>query len=330
MASAERGTNTTVLLCGNATGDWVPPLFVFPRKKNNKELMRDAPVGSIMENQKTGWMTNESFKTWLKHFIKYIGVTKDRPALLILDGHITHVKSIECLLLGKENGLHMICLPPHCNHRMQPLAITCTGPLEINFSREVQLWLENNPGQTVSIHYIAGLFKGAYEKVVCSNSLISGFAKCGLWPVMSDIFDDMFTSAHQLSSTVIDDPPSSPTINTTDQQPTLTAPETNQPSTSAANESEDANTSIMTLPEDILPVPVIEYKKKKASTSRQGKTAVVTSSPYIKKLTLVEENRELKEQLKALQKEVKTIKKNYMVKSVKKKKMGSHCPQQCS
>ena len=57
----------------------------------------------------------------------------------------------------------------------------------------------------------------------------------------------------------------------------------------------------MTLPEDILPVPVIEYKKKKASPSKQGKTAVVTSSPYIKKLTLVEENRELKEQLKALQ-----------------------------
>lgn len=61
MGSAKRGKNTTVLVCGNAVGDWVPPLFVFPRKKNNPELLRNAPDGSIMENMASGWMTNESF-----------------------------------------------------------------------------------------------------------------------------------------------------------------------------------------------------------------------------------------------------------------------------
>ena len=329
MASAERGTNTTVLLCGNACGDWVPPLFVFPRKKNKQELLREAPEGSIMENQLTGWMTNESFQTWLSHFIKYIGVTKERPALLILDGHTTHTKSLDSLLLAKENGLEMIVLPPHCTHRMQPLDVTCMGPLEISFSREVQLWLRNNPGQTVSINYIAGLFKPAYEKVVSSNNLVSGFEKCGLWPVKPDIFDDMFTSAHQSSAVVIEDGPSTSTDSVSQPVASVSQPVTSvsqpvasvsQPTTLDDKEPGDANTSVLTNPEDILPIPVIEYKKRKVSSKKQGKTAVVTSIPYIKELSLDEENRQLKEQLKELKKEFKALKKSSGKAAVKEPK----------
>ena len=69
----------------------------------------------------------------------------------------------------------MICLPPHCTHKMQHLDVSCMGPLETNFSREVQLWMRNNPGQVLSLYNVAELFKKAYRKMISSNDLVSGF-----------------------------------------------------------------------------------------------------------------------------------------------------------
>ena len=81
------------------------------------------------------------------------------------------------------------------------------------------------------------------------------------------------------------------------------------------------NTSITTLPEDIIPVP--EYKKKKTTRDKQGKTAVVTSSPYIKELTIEEVNRQVKEQLAELKKENRELKKNKNPKTAKKNQIKS-------
>ena len=65
----------------------------------------------------------------------------------------------------------------------------------------------------------------------------------------------------------------------------------------------------MTLPGDIIHVPIIQYTKKKSRKGKDGKTAVVTSSPYIKELSTHEENRQLKEWMKEMQKEMEELKK---------------------
>jgi hypothetical protein len=45
LTSAERGNLITVVTCMNATGKYVPPLIVFPRKNTKQELMYGAPAG---------------------------------------------------------------------------------------------------------------------------------------------------------------------------------------------------------------------------------------------------------------------------------------------
>ena len=59
IASAERGVNTTALICTNAVGNFVPPLFIFPRVKNNPALLRGAPEGSYQDNVSTGYMQTQ-------------------------------------------------------------------------------------------------------------------------------------------------------------------------------------------------------------------------------------------------------------------------------
>ncbi|VVD01171.1 unnamed protein product [Leptidea sinapis] len=51
---------------------------------------------------------------------------KDDPVLLetlVLDGHVTYTKNLEAIELARANGVIMLCLPPHCTHRLQPMLV---------------------------------------------------------------------------------------------------------------------------------------------------------------------------------------------------------------
>jgi len=121
VTSAERGETITVEICMSAAGSFMPPLFVFPRQRHNLEFIRNAPPGSFAEFHKSGWMQKEIFEHWLEKFKIFTNASKDRPVLLILDGHSTHTKSIELITMARDNEVIFLCFPPHCTHKLQPL-----------------------------------------------------------------------------------------------------------------------------------------------------------------------------------------------------------------
>ena len=63
----------------------------------------------------------------MKHLIQHTAASKDNPVLLLLDGHATHVKNLAVIDLARQNGVIM-CFPPHCTHRLQPLDVSFMGP----------------------------------------------------------------------------------------------------------------------------------------------------------------------------------------------------------
>lgn len=115
LTSAERGSNVTVVCCMSAGGSYIPPVLIFPRKNMKIELIDEAPPGTIGIAQESGWMTTEVFLKWLKHFQTHVRASVDNKVILILDGHASH-KGIDALTFAKENGIEVVCLPPHCTH----------------------------------------------------------------------------------------------------------------------------------------------------------------------------------------------------------------------
>lgn len=84
ITSGERGQNVTVLLSINAAGDlFLPPLFVFPRKRLDNELKKDVPHGSVFIAEESGWITAAGFLKWLEAFVEQVHPTKEDPVLLI-------------------------------------------------------------------------------------------------------------------------------------------------------------------------------------------------------------------------------------------------------
>ncbi|CAG4958811.1 unnamed protein product [Colias eurytheme] len=64
----ERGKNITLLCAMNAVGGFVPPMFIFPRKRINPQLEKDDLAGAIYKCSDNGWINENLFFEWLKHF----------------------------------------------------------------------------------------------------------------------------------------------------------------------------------------------------------------------------------------------------------------------
>ena len=130
ITSGERGTLVTMSLADSATGNSLPSMIIFPRKKLRPFMMKNAPLGSVGAVHPSGWMTAENFLIFVEHFVKFTRCTTEKPILLILDNHSSHL-SIPVLNFCKRNGVVLLSFPPHTSHRLQPLDRTVYGPLKI-------------------------------------------------------------------------------------------------------------------------------------------------------------------------------------------------------
>ena len=134
VAAAERGSMVTMALAVNAAGNSVPPFFIFPRKNMQSYFMDSAPSTADAACNESGWMKQAEFVKYMKHFIKYAKPSRDKPALLLLDNHTSHL-SIEAIDFALDNGIVMLTFPPHCSHKMQPLDVSVYGPVKAYYTQ---------------------------------------------------------------------------------------------------------------------------------------------------------------------------------------------------
>ncbi|KAI4828179.1 hypothetical protein KUCAC02_022291 [Chaenocephalus aceratus] len=123
-------------------------MFMFPRVRFKDSLLNGSPAGSIGHCTKSGWMNEDAFLIFLKHFIRHTNCSTDHPVLLILDNHESHI-SLKSVTIAKENGVIMLTLPPHTSHRLQPLDKTVYGPLKTYTITE--RWMEDEPSATAHL-----------------------------------------------------------------------------------------------------------------------------------------------------------------------------------
>lgn len=85
------------------------------------EPMNGIPLNSWGRCSKKGWITKELFIELFKKFVKSSCTNKDDPVVLLLDGYVTYVKRIEQIGYVNNNGVVLLCFPPHCTYRLQSL-----------------------------------------------------------------------------------------------------------------------------------------------------------------------------------------------------------------
>jgi hypothetical protein len=316
ITSSERGETVTGLVCMSAGGAYMPPMLIFPRKRKQKEFELGLPPGGWAEVSDSGWITSELFLAWLHKFIAFSKASKQSPVLLIFDGHSTHTKSLEVIDLARENGVVLLCLPPHTSHRLQPLDLTFFRPLSVYYGDELRKWLRCNPGKVVTLWQISSIFGFAFVQAATMSTALKGFEKTGIWPPNKNIFCEAdFLPA---DTTDVREQPITTGTQNKESQPT-------EPFISSQN-TEDLNLDLMTeaapsgsdphidpipgcswmsgagagkkssfqvaSPENVLPIP--KSNSMKRSNRKKGKTVIITESPYKNELQAEKQKREEK------------------------------------
>jgi len=187
--SAERGVTITVVGCISATGVYIPPMMIFPRKNFSKRLMIGAPPGAIGDCSPSGWINSELFIVWLKHFIKASGASMEKKMVLLMDNHESHI-SLGAFELCRSSGITVVSFAPHTSHRCQPLDLTVYGPLKTAYQKRCSDWMACNVGQRIRDENVAALFSDAYCKIATVDKCVSGFRAAGIWPLNSAVFGD--------------------------------------------------------------------------------------------------------------------------------------------
>ena len=141
---------------------------------------KNGPTGGLYAFTASGWMQDSVFESWMKYFV---GHTKNiqKPILLIYDGHGSHMTYLT-IAIARENGIIILCLPPHTSHALQPLDVGVFALLKKAWKAILKKWFRESRLQNVSKAVFPSLLNQLTQNFSTQNA-VKGFQDCGLYPI---------------------------------------------------------------------------------------------------------------------------------------------------
>ncbi|XP_067931048.1 uncharacterized protein [Watersipora subatra] len=196
-SSRERGELITMCCAISASGSHIPPFYIFPRVFMKQDLMNGCAPG-----------------------VKGVA---DRT---VLDNHCSHV-SLQAINVCRNSGIHLLTLPPHTSHKLQPLDRCVFGQLKTYLNKAIDDWMRFNVSQNISIKEMTALSATAFSKSMFAENINSAFRCTGVYPLNSMIF-----GGHDFISASVTDQPilvDQFVTETNHTQPETSGPQTNTP-----------------------------------------------------------------------------------------------------
>ena len=98
--------------------------------------------------------------------------------------------SIDAIEFARANNIHLLCLPSHTTHILQPFDVGVFKSFKSNFSKSCSNYLAKHPGRVVTPEILSSLVADAWMPSLTTLNIMSGFQKCGLFPLNPGAVDD--------------------------------------------------------------------------------------------------------------------------------------------
>lgn len=134
-------------------------------------------------------MTAKAFFEWLQFFKLRSRRGLEKPVLLIVDGHSSH-KNLSNIKFAKTNNIHMISLPPHTTHKLQPLDRTYMEPLKAKYNECAAKFVRECGGCKILERDVPHLIITTLEQFNAKALLLKSFQCTGIYPLNRDIFTE--------------------------------------------------------------------------------------------------------------------------------------------
>ncbi|RPB05469.1 CENP-B protein, partial [Choiromyces venosus 120613-1] len=103
--------------------------------------------------------------------------------MLVLDGHSSHVNNIQFIEYYIAKNIHLICLPAHTTHILQPLDVGIFSPLATNYQNELEDFLRNHrPNWTMRKGDFYPMYHKARVNALRSVNIQSAWRASGMIP----------------------------------------------------------------------------------------------------------------------------------------------------
>jgi len=168
----------------------LPPLIIF---KANAHLMGHHTNIEIEEKEDAFFATSAKGYTNAQITFKWfqeVFEPRTRPVnginqhrILVLDGHSTHVENYEFIQHAIDHNIHLICLPSHSTHILQPLDVGIFSPLSTYYRQELEDRVrQQGPYGTIKKGDVFPLLQRARLKTFQPETIRSAWRACGLIP----------------------------------------------------------------------------------------------------------------------------------------------------
>jgi hypothetical protein len=183
-------TSTSIMFCGSAYGELLPPYVVYKSQKLWDTWTENGPNRCHYSNSPSGWFDHQLFSDWLEKVVIPRLKKMDGKKMLIGDNLASHL-SVDTLKLCRENNIAFVCLPANSTHITQPLDVAFFRPLKSHWRKILTEWKESSEGTrnpTIPKQIFPSLLKKLIDNIkpTMADNLKNGFRKCGIYPCNID------------------------------------------------------------------------------------------------------------------------------------------------
>ncbi|KZL84093.1 transposase [Colletotrichum incanum] len=178
----------SIIECISAEGQALHPLVIYKGKTVQQQwfpLDLGPYDGWEFTATENGWTTDETAVEWLlKVFLPQTAPSQpDQARLLVLDGHGSHTTT-EFMWQCYINNVHLLFLPPHTSHVLQPLDQSVFSPVKAAYRKRLQPNLNQwNDSTIVGKRHFISCYQLARLAGLTKKNILSGWKYTGLWPV---------------------------------------------------------------------------------------------------------------------------------------------------
>lgn len=192
----EHAQNVTVVACGNALGQAIPPMILMKGIRQKPEWCVNLPPGSVIEMTTKGSMTTQTFVKWIDHFSNFKPPGK---VLLIFDGASSHL-DYTIVEAAEKSDIVLFCLPSNTTHELQPMDKAVFAAFESYWDDEVLLYWTNKPNHTINKTSFGLIFSKVWPKAASPNNIMAGFRATGIYPYDPNIIPDTAFAPSEITS----------------------------------------------------------------------------------------------------------------------------------
>lgn len=187
LIAAEHAESATVVACGNALGQCIPPMILFKGKRQKPEWIDPMPPGTSIKMTAKGSMTAVTFTSWLDHFAKFKSPGR---CLLIFDGARSHLDA-NIVDVAEAHGVTLLCLPSNTTHELQPLDKSVFRAFEHYWDEEVLNYWTREPERKITRARFGHILSIVWPKAMSPANLMAGFRATGIYPYNKDVITDV-------------------------------------------------------------------------------------------------------------------------------------------